>query len=495
MYSVDTDTNVHRLVFLGEPMKGQIVDLNGGSVLVGSTADCDVIVRTDTVSRRHALITNVDGRRYLEDLRSLNGTAANGRPCTGRIELHDGDAIRFADIAARYEVAAAGSGPTTGPESADQPLISVPPHSANYDVGYQEAVAIHNVGRDQYLIEQRDSLARDIASTKSKARFAIWTGAVLAAAGFAVIGIGFYRYSNALTSFDITEGQANFGGSLLFPPFLTWRSHRVRGDESHHRGCRTACRFGVPEETAPSQSGLGRLAHHFTGLSMTFNIGHQSAGVISNVGGDQIVSGSQSGIGHVTLAQARDAAEELQSINWIRGPAVTNPTRTGRGRRRGESGASVAAARPNSGCTQADPDRPAHHQCWFADRFNQGDSRNPHHSRPVAGSRRRAPPRPPFERCVGSLADARLLIPSFARPDPRSTRSISKGRPEIRSARASSQCLLFSSTVRGHLATLCAPTRWPLHGVIRAYPCRRCGASRSHRPDAIAAAADDFTDL
>lgn len=45
---------------------------------------------------------------------------------------------------------------------------------------------------------------------------------------------------------------------------------------------------------------------------MTFNIGQQSAGVINNVAGDQIVSGSQSG--NVTLAQARDAAEGLQSL-------------------------------------------------------------------------------------------------------------------------------------------------------------------------------------
>jgi hypothetical protein len=47
---------------------------------------------------------------------------------------------------------------------------------------------------------------------------------------------------------------------------------------------------------------------------MTFNIGSQSGGVINNVGGNQIVSGSLSGISHVTLAQARDAAQGLQSL-------------------------------------------------------------------------------------------------------------------------------------------------------------------------------------
>jgi uncharacterized membrane protein len=211
----------YRLVFLDEPMKGQILDLHHGSVLLGSTADCDVIVSSNRVSRRHALITNFDGKTYLEDLRSSNGTTANGRPCTGRTELRDGDTIRFADVAVRYEVAAV-LGPTTQTERVARPIVSSPRQGVKYDVGYQEAAAIHNVGRDQYLIEQRESFARDIASTRSKARFAIWTGAVLAVAGFVVIGIGFYRYSNALTSFDLntTEGQANSVGRSYFHFFL-----------------------------------------------------------------------------------------------------------------------------------------------------------------------------------------------------------------------------------------------------------------------------------
>jgi pSer/pThr/pTyr-binding forkhead associated (FHA) protein len=189
-------------VFLDDALRGQVVDLHGGNVLVGSEADCDVIVRNDHVSRRHALITNSDGHTYVEDLRSLNGTAANGEPCTGRTELHDGDTIRFADVAARYEVVVPESGPKTELQPVVQPSIASPTHGVQYEIGHQEADSIHNVGRDQYLIEQRDSFARDIASTKSKARFWIWTGAALAVAGIVVAGVGFYRYSNGFTSFN-----------------------------------------------------------------------------------------------------------------------------------------------------------------------------------------------------------------------------------------------------------------------------------------------------
>jgi hypothetical protein len=47
---------------------------------------------------------------------------------------------------------------------------------------------------------------------------------------------------------------------------------------------------------------------------MTFNIANQHGGLINNVGGDQVVSGSQSGVGYVTLVEARNAAEVLQSL-------------------------------------------------------------------------------------------------------------------------------------------------------------------------------------
>jgi hypothetical protein len=64
--------------------------------------------------------------------------------------------------------------------------------SVRYDIGPQEAEVISNVGRDQYnaqvqqVIQQRDSFMRDIASTKTKARWLVWLGLLLSVAGFAL---------------------------------------------------------------------------------------------------------------------------------------------------------------------------------------------------------------------------------------------------------------------------------------------------------------------
>jgi hypothetical protein len=61
---------------------------------VGRSPDCDVFLDDVTVSRRHALVVRRDGRFFIEDRGSLNGTFLNRR----RIEsgpLDDGDEVQI----------------------------------------------------------------------------------------------------------------------------------------------------------------------------------------------------------------------------------------------------------------------------------------------------------------------------------------------------------------------------------------------------------------
>ncbi len=61
-----------------------------------------------------------------------------------------------------------------------------------YEIGQQDRQVISNVGRDQYnaqiqqVIQQRDSFMREIAGTKTKARWLVWLGLLLFVAGFAL---------------------------------------------------------------------------------------------------------------------------------------------------------------------------------------------------------------------------------------------------------------------------------------------------------------------
>lgn len=61
---------------------------------IGRSPDCPVFLDDVTVSRKHAVVSQRDGRWYLEDQGSLNGTFVNRRRVDSA-ELTDGDEIQI----------------------------------------------------------------------------------------------------------------------------------------------------------------------------------------------------------------------------------------------------------------------------------------------------------------------------------------------------------------------------------------------------------------
>jgi hypothetical protein len=72
-----------------------------GTAVVGRARDCDCILGDPTVSRRHALLRGRDGRWWLRDLASLNGTWVNGRRAVEEVEVRPGDEVGFGDATFR----------------------------------------------------------------------------------------------------------------------------------------------------------------------------------------------------------------------------------------------------------------------------------------------------------------------------------------------------------------------------------------------------------
>jgi pSer/pThr/pTyr-binding forkhead associated (FHA) protein len=70
----------------------QSVDLTGDSFTIGRKADNDLAIDDHTISSRHAKIVRVQSVYFLEDLKSTNGTAVNGKRIE-RVQLHDADVI------------------------------------------------------------------------------------------------------------------------------------------------------------------------------------------------------------------------------------------------------------------------------------------------------------------------------------------------------------------------------------------------------------------
>jgi len=91
------------------------IDLTADSFTIGRKPDNDLPIDDHTVSSRHAKIVRVQSVYFIEDLKSTNGTAVNGKPIE-RAQLHDADVITigqhriiFQDSAPSREVSASTS--------------------------------------------------------------------------------------------------------------------------------------------------------------------------------------------------------------------------------------------------------------------------------------------------------------------------------------------------------------------------------------------------
>jgi pSer/pThr/pTyr-binding forkhead associated (FHA) protein len=69
-----------------------IFKYNQSEIMIGRSRNCDLILENPTISRKHAVIRQVDGKFNISDLESTGGTYVNGETITNRA-LAEGDVI------------------------------------------------------------------------------------------------------------------------------------------------------------------------------------------------------------------------------------------------------------------------------------------------------------------------------------------------------------------------------------------------------------------
>jgi hypothetical protein len=77
-------------------------DLIGG-LSIGRSKDADVQIEDRYASGIHIRLFSREGRHFVEDMRSTNGTTLNGAELDGEAELVDGDTIQIGDTVFRFE--------------------------------------------------------------------------------------------------------------------------------------------------------------------------------------------------------------------------------------------------------------------------------------------------------------------------------------------------------------------------------------------------------
>jgi DNA-binding winged helix-turn-helix (wHTH) protein len=83
---------------------GREMALNDGDNIIGRGEDCQVLVNTPTVSRRHARIKIASGVALISDLGSKNGTLVGGVALRGIARLKDGDEVQVGEVKMDFRV-------------------------------------------------------------------------------------------------------------------------------------------------------------------------------------------------------------------------------------------------------------------------------------------------------------------------------------------------------------------------------------------------------
>jgi len=78
-------------------------DLIGG-LSIGRSKEADVRIDDRYASSLHARVSSREGRFFVEDMSSTNGTLLNGATLQGEAELIDGDTVQIGDTVFRFEV-------------------------------------------------------------------------------------------------------------------------------------------------------------------------------------------------------------------------------------------------------------------------------------------------------------------------------------------------------------------------------------------------------
>lgn len=82
--------------------KGDAFGVAGGEIVIGRSADSDVLVADTFISSRHARIFLMKEQYWLEDLSSTNGTFLNGVKIDKPTVLAEGDRIQLGDVTFQF---------------------------------------------------------------------------------------------------------------------------------------------------------------------------------------------------------------------------------------------------------------------------------------------------------------------------------------------------------------------------------------------------------
>jgi hypothetical protein len=207
MMRLDSGGMPHLVVLAPDSDRGRRIPLDRDYLVVGREPTCDVRFDDPRVSRTHAALQRRGNAVYVEDLGSSGGTFVNGAATTGARELRAGDVLTFASVTARLE----SDGAVTDETST---MLARPAEAAVvHHIDEQRAGVINNaehleyISHVQYVNQQRENFLREVAATKTKARWLAWIGFLMFVVGFGIFAAADLSFIKGISDAIQNGGQ------------------------------------------------------------------------------------------------------------------------------------------------------------------------------------------------------------------------------------------------------------------------------------------------
>jgi predicted component of type VI protein secretion system len=116
----------------GNKMEGKALDIKLAQFLVGRDPQCHLRPASPLISKRHCALIQRDGRAYVRDFDSTNGTFVNDEKVTGEVELQHGDRLKIGPLlfGVKVDGVAPVNRPTPPPPTKAAPATKVAPKPA-----------------------------------------------------------------------------------------------------------------------------------------------------------------------------------------------------------------------------------------------------------------------------------------------------------------------------------------------------------------------------
>src|SRR5437764_7404431 len=102
------------LVMTPGKQEGKAIEVKLSQFLIGRDPQCHLRPASPMISKRHCALIQREGKVFVRDFDSTNGTLVNDQPVKGEIELHHDDQLKVGPLlfAVRLEASAAVNRPT-----------------------------------------------------------------------------------------------------------------------------------------------------------------------------------------------------------------------------------------------------------------------------------------------------------------------------------------------------------------------------------------------